>query len=244
MLRNEEAGRCVYYGYTQTREGWDRLMTYMNGAVNTSSARLPRICIEAHASQASAEFVSRRVPDLLRLRKRFKELGVPLRVVLTVRVREPLSYYISFYRWRVAGLQRGGGVIRLSARKSVVQPIGSTFLEWAPPNLQSVGLLHGDVELFAGLKAGGWPGVRSSTRRPHPYWTAHQSFGESDYTLVRGRSTRHAWPQPHERGAAAARTIDPHARRRCTPPPPPPPPPPLHAATARRHAEHVPRAIV
>ena len=58
----------------------------------------------------------------------------------------------------VAGLQRAGNAIRLSPSRSVVNPIGSSFLEWTPPNLQATGLLHGDVELFAGLKGGGFPG--------------------------------------------------------------------------------------
>lgn len=184
MLRNEEAGNCVYYGYTQTHEGWVRLMKELGRiGVRNGSEPLPRLCVEAHASQASAEFVSRRIPDLLALRSHFARLSVPVRVVLTTRVREPLSYYISFYRWRVAGMQRHGGVIRLSSTRSVVQPLGTTFLDWAPPNLQSIGLLHGDVELFAGLKAGGWPGVRNATqgRRPHPYWVQHQRFGREDY---------------------------------------------------------------
>ena len=182
MLRNEESGHCVYYGYTQTREGWQRLVREL-GHINNGSLVLPKLCVEAHASQASAEFVSRRIPDLLMLRSRFAHLAVPLRVVLTTRVREPLSYYISFYRWRVAGMQRHGNVIRLSSIKSVVQPIGTTFLDWAPPNLQSIGLLHGDVELFAGLKAGGWPGVRdlAAGRKPHPYWVRHQRFAREDY---------------------------------------------------------------
>ena len=181
MLRNEEAGRCVYYGYTQTREGWDRLMRYMRTINSSAAAALPRLCVEAHASQASAEFTSRRIPDLLKLRTIYTQWAVPLRVVLTVRVREPLSYYISFYRWRVAGLQRGGNMIRLSPTRSLHQPLGSDFLGWAPPNLQSIGLLHGDIELFAGLKAGGWPGVHNGSRRPHPYWSAHHAFGEAHY---------------------------------------------------------------
>ena len=182
MLRNEESGNCVYYGYTQTHEGWLRLMNEMIRLRQNGSA-LPRLCIEAHASQASAEFVSWRIPQLLTLRSHFARLSVPLRVVLTTRVREPLSYYISFYRWRVAGMQRHGNVIRLSSTRSVVQPLGSSFLEWAPPNLQSIGLLHGDVELFAGLKAGGWPGVHDAAtrRKPHPYWEEHQRFTREDY---------------------------------------------------------------
>ena len=185
MLRSEEAGHCLYYGYTQTREGWDRLVREMR-TLNGSSSALPRLCVEAHASQASAEFASHRIPDLVGLRSHFAKLAVPVRVVLTTRVREPLSYYLSFYRWRVAGMQEHGNVIRLSPTRQVVQPIGSTFLEWAPKNLQSIGLYHGDVELFAGLKAGGWPGVRDAAlhRRPHPYWSAHHRFERADYRAL------------------------------------------------------------
>ena len=102
--------------------------------------------------------MSARVPELLQLRALYAERSLPVRVVLTVRVREPLSYYLSFYRWRVAGLQRAGNRIYLTKTRYVVNPLGSSFLEWAPPNLQSTGLLHGDVELFAGLKGGGFPG--------------------------------------------------------------------------------------
>ena len=195
MLRNEEAGNCLYYGYTQTREGWNALtaaLRTLNGSSSDARRRsatssqhplFPRLCIEAHASQASAEFTSLRIPDMLSLREHFRSNNIPMKVVLTTRVREPLSYYISFYRWRIAGMQRGGNVIRLSATKSVVQPLGSTFLDWAPENLQSIGLLHGDIELFAGLKGGGWPGVydRKTRRRPHPYWVEHHHFDRAEY---------------------------------------------------------------
>jgi hypothetical protein len=233
MLRNEEAGNCIYYGYTQTREGWDRLMHELF-QINGSTSNLPRLCVEAHgtcaacvrmcvcarvcfdplslslllagclgtsfslshshalylspfraaASQASAEFVSQRIPKMIALRAHFARLAVPMRVVLTTRVREPLSYYMSFYRWRVAGMQAHGNVIRLSSVRSVVQPIGTTFADWAPRNLQSIGLLHGDVELFAGLKAGGYPGVRAPGRTPHPYWTRHERFERAHYKLL------------------------------------------------------------
>lgn len=192
MLRNEEAGRCTYYGYTQTHEGWERLIDAMRNNVSTADTRLPRLCIEAHASQASAEFTSRRLPQLIALREHFGRIGAPVRIVVTTRVRDPLSYYLSFYRWRVAGMQRHGNVITLSPRKSVVNPLGASFLEWSPRNLQSIGLLHGDVELFAGLKAGGFPGVRGKhmcgnqmcNRAPHPYWTKHQEHGRADHRAL------------------------------------------------------------
>ena len=48
------------------------------------------------------------------------------RVVLVTRLREPLSFYISFYRWTVSWRQ---------LRNSTA--FGKTFEEWAPRNLQS-----------------------------------------------------------------------------------------------------------
>jgi hypothetical protein len=99
MLRNEEAGNCVYYGYQQTGEGWDRLMNAMRSNASVADTRrLPRLCIEAHASTASADWTSRRLPELIGLREHFSRLGAPVRIVVTTRVREPLSYYLSFYR--------------------------------------------------------------------------------------------------------------------------------------------------
>jgi hypothetical protein len=196
MLRNEEAGHCVYYGYQQTAEGWRALLRELR-AINGSTPRLPALCIEAHASTASTDWTSRRLPAMLELRARLASLAVPARIVVSTRVREPLEYYLSFYRWRIAGMQRANNTIRLSATRTVVNPIGSTFLEWSPLNLQATGLLHGDVELFAGLKAGGFPGVREPAccagrpkaqqipaRRPHPYWLAHRKFGRADYDAL------------------------------------------------------------
>lgn len=182
MLRNEEAGHCQYWGYAQTHRGWAAVMKAL--AKEPSAGPPPALCVEAHASTASAEFMSPRLPQLLDLRRRLALRRPPVPVILTTRVREPLSYYLSFYRWRVAGMQRHGNVISLSPRKSVVNPIGSTFLGWSPPNLQSVGLLHGDVELFAGLKGGGFPGVRGPGRRPHPHWVAHHDYGPADHARL------------------------------------------------------------
>ena len=48
-------------------------------------------------------------------------------------------------------MQRSGNRIGLGGGREVVNPIGTSFLEWVPRNLQSVGLLHGDIELFAGV---------------------------------------------------------------------------------------------
>ena len=62
MLRNEEAGNCIYWGYGQTREGWKSTMSLLM-ALDGSEAKLPSLCIEAHASTASAIFVSHHLPQ-------------------------------------------------------------------------------------------------------------------------------------------------------------------------------------
>jgi len=49
-------------------------------------------------------------------------------VTVVLRVREPLSWYRSYYDWAVLGRQRGG-----EAR----QQWGANFTDWLPPNLQS-----------------------------------------------------------------------------------------------------------
>lgn len=53
------------------------------------------------------------------------------RVVLATRLREPLSFYLSFYRWTVNWRQQRNA-----------SAFGKTMLEWAPRNLQSSMLLN------------------------------------------------------------------------------------------------------
>jgi len=103
--------------------------------------KLPWLCIEAHASATTANFMPVVVPFVVELRARLAALAVPTRVLLVTRVREPLSYYLSFYKWKVAGIQREqrGG-----------HEYGSSFLEWAPHNLQAWSLLNGGIDTIAG----------------------------------------------------------------------------------------------
>lgn len=85
--------------------------------------------------------------DLLRLRAGFAAKSVPVRVFLVARVREPLSYYLSFYKWKIAGLQRQHPGNANTGRRA---PYGRNFTQWAPHNLQASGLLFGDIDAFAG----------------------------------------------------------------------------------------------
>jgi hypothetical protein len=84
MLRNEEAGNCVYWGYAQTREGFDAVLRLL---LASDQSRLPSLCIEAHASTASAIFMSQHLPQIVKLRHRFRKLGLQIPIVLTTRVR-------------------------------------------------------------------------------------------------------------------------------------------------------------
>ena len=68
--------------------------------------------------------------DLDRLRA--SAFATPCRVVVMVRVREPFSWYCSFYDWAVRPRQRTG-----DARW------GMNFTDWLPYNMQARYLLHG-----------------------------------------------------------------------------------------------------
>ena len=65
------------------------------------------------------------------------------------RVREPLDYYLSYYKWTIVGRQLRGLTLEH----------GATFLEWAPTNLQANLLLYPnlspEVELGNGRTEGG-----------------------------------------------------------------------------------------
>lgn len=80
------------------------------------------------------------VPLLARLRESLQLSRVPMRVLLVTRVREPLSFYLSFYKWKIAGLQRAQRRNRW----------GRSFTEWAPHNLQAFSLLNGGIDELAG----------------------------------------------------------------------------------------------
>ena len=54
-------------------------------------------------------------------------------LVVVVRVREPLSWYRSYFNWAVLSRQRTGHV----------KAWGANFTDWLPPNMQSRFMLHG-----------------------------------------------------------------------------------------------------
>ena len=132
MLRgNAKRGSCEYVGYDlgrtwQSRVGFNH--TSLAELVAQLSVEPPprrRLCAEAH--MVAGSFWT----DLAALRATaFAQRAC--RVVVMVRVREPYSWYKSFYDWAVRPRQRTG-----EARW------GQNFTDWLPYNMQSRYLLHG-----------------------------------------------------------------------------------------------------
>lgn len=100
--------------------------------------------VQAHASATTSSFMPVVVPSVVALRTSLAALAVPTRVLLVTRVREPLGFYLSFYKWKVVGLQKG------SARL-----FGDSMLAWAPHNLQAWSMLNGEIDSIAGALGAG-----------------------------------------------------------------------------------------
>ena len=114
-------GECMYWGYSvQTRE-----LRKVVEALRSDNAtvRGTRLCVEQHmADDVAAEHAM--------LQELRASLGAAA-VYQTTRVREPLAYYLSYFKWAIVGnklaAEQGG---RGDAS------LGAYFLEWAPTNLQ------------------------------------------------------------------------------------------------------------
>lgn len=128
----EAAGRCLYWGYFQKSATWSNMIAAMQ-ALPPEVAHPPRLCIEAHAYIDYGGLTwSQRLAQLAGLRARFAARSVPMRVLLHVRLRDPVRYYISFFTWIVAARQ-----------DKDPRAFGRNFTEWASmtPNLQAEILL-------------------------------------------------------------------------------------------------------
>ena len=132
MQRLEEQQECMYWGYHVTPSRWRSAMRALH-MLNGTEGAMPRLCIDAHHGGTLGG--SNYLQQLGQLRESFKRRSVPCRVLRTTRVREPLSYYISFYLWAVRPKGRPGQMARLG---------DEGFLRWAnaTPNLQSNVLIH------------------------------------------------------------------------------------------------------
>lgn len=144
LRRNAQLGSCEYWGYDLGRS-WVSRVGFRHRALGELVAELGarppprrRLCAEGHIVGGSfwAELAWLRASVFAR----------QCRVVVMLRVREPLAWYRSFYDWAVRPRQRTG-----DARW------GANFTDWLPPNMQSRYLLHGSAgqpsELAAELAA-------------------------------------------------------------------------------------------
>lgn len=110
--------QCLYWGFWQSERGWNQTLALLQESAHQHS----KLCVEAHYPIDEPPVLTRH-RHLMELKTRATEM----KVVQTTRVREPLSYYLSYYRWAV-----GGHVVANESGPSFVD-----FLEWTPPNLQS-----------------------------------------------------------------------------------------------------------
>lgn len=141
MLQNARYGDCHYWGYGQDEPHWSAWLAEANKLLPTAG-RAPggqpiRLCLEAHFPVF--DFMTLRVPAIAALRDAARAPAASAArgcsVVLTTRVREPVSFYLSFYKWDIAGRVESG-------RDGGAERFGKSFLEWRPLNLQSNALLN------------------------------------------------------------------------------------------------------
>jgi len=142
----QAAGRCLYWGYGPALPSWEKLMELLSDPLLGSSPL--RLCLELHFR---VPYYAESVPKLAAIRDRALSAGT-CRVVLMTRVREPLAYYLSFWRWAIMGRQltdrecrekhalgKHAGARVLPETACPDRLHGSSFVEWAAsvPNLQS-----------------------------------------------------------------------------------------------------------
>ena len=154
MKRLEEHGECAYWGYSQGKRAWNAVMLMLQ-QVNASVAP-PRLCsappyrsnhsvrvsgrtrgtteqrarlltVEAHTSPSASD----RLVELSTLKRALQERGSSCSVLRSLRVRNPVSHYLSFFTWGV------------TSRDTMSVQDSQLFLRWAnaTPNLQTSILL-------------------------------------------------------------------------------------------------------
>ena len=139
MRRLEEHGECTYWGYDVTN--LDALWATSRTLSNESRV-LPRLCIEAHVGRALHHMSRAVMHDFEMWSSRMAARGMACKLWRVLRVREPLSHYISFYTWQVMGntdgIPPGSNFSNLGASPS------DGFLRWmnATRNLQASILLR------------------------------------------------------------------------------------------------------
>jgi len=140
FLEHERLGQALYQGYTQMYWTQDYRLLKRNAeaAIARGVAPAQMLLMEAHFGWV--ELSQTVLPGLQQLDSLYKAAGVDCPLVMMTRVREPLDYYLSFYRWGVAFRQR-----------DTPSQFGSTFLEWVDrvPNLQSTMMIQSMAAMAA-----------------------------------------------------------------------------------------------
>ena len=130
MMRSAASeGGCVYWGYWLGL-GWEEALDLLREPANYGA----RLCLEEHFPAEEPTSVLERHAQLQDLKHSMNDSSKPgraLRVLQTTRVREPLAYYISYFKWVIAGPQLANA-----------PGFNKTFLEWSVPNLQCNLFLH------------------------------------------------------------------------------------------------------
>ena len=159
LFANERRGKCMYWGYQQRSVAWDGVL---NALYNLSTTAVPpRLCVEAHSHIDHVTPWVRRLEQLQELRRHLQLHAVRLKVVLQLRLREPLSHYISYYLWTVVERQ-----------DRAPERFGHTFEEWVRkvPNLQT--------ELVISSKAAFTASFAPNGHRDLEAWRAHWANAE------------------------------------------------------------------
>ena len=153
LFQNERSGLCMYWGYQQRSVAWKTFVEHMD-RVEQVSQNPPRVCIEAHSHIDYGTPWLTRLSQLQRMRERVRQHRVT--VLLLLRLRNPLSHYISYYLWTVAERQA-----RAPAR------FGKTFADWARavPNLQTELLLSSKAAFTASFAPMAHPDLVAWRRR-------------------------------------------------------------------------------
>ena len=135
FMRNELLDDWLYWGYglAHTTRVVEGLLEVMLGASNRScddwtDRPALRLAAELHYSYQTTQQSLASFGPRSPLQHLASRCGCKL--VLFTRLRRPLEFYVSFYRWAVAWRQRLNASL-----------YGSSMLEWAPRNLQAALLL-------------------------------------------------------------------------------------------------------
>ena len=163
FLEHERQGLALYHGYQHNSwsDDYRALRFAAEEAVaeeavrRGSTADAPRVLlVESHFGRIELEDV---LPTLSALSQLYAAQGIECPLVTMTRIRPPLDFYLSFYRWSVGFRQRDNP-----------EAYGRTFAEWVErvPNLQSTMMIRSMASYAAecalvwhGVSRGVWLGV-------------------------------------------------------------------------------------